>query len=72
MNKTLCVCWGDTGWRERDYSLHEMLGFLEVNGEAMEASPSLTNCGSASSICFRRSFNFFYDNIETVNNITVA
>jgi hypothetical protein len=28
--------------KERD-SLQEMLGFLEVNGEAMEASPSLTS-----------------------------
>ena len=56
------------GGRERDSdSLQEMLGFLEVNGEAMEASPSLTSCGSVSSICFRSSFNFFCKNIKIVN-----
>ena len=55
--------------REGADSLQEILGFLEVNGEAMEASPSLTSCGSVSSICFRSSFNFFCKNIKIVNNI---
>ena len=43
------------------HSLQAMLDFLEVKGEAMEASPSLTICGSASaSIFFNMSFNCFY------------
>ena len=47
--------------RERDHSLQAILDFLEVKGEAMEASPSLTICGSASaSIFFNMSLSFFY------------
>jgi hypothetical protein len=38
----VCEEEGGRGEREKD-SLHEMLGFLEVNGEAMEASPNLTS-----------------------------
>ena len=43
------------------HSLHVMLECREVKGEAMEASPRRTNCGSidASSSFFMRSRNFF-------------